>query len=94
MIFELACDFELDHRQPQRDCRRIIFSKSEELMALLDNSWAQRLASEHQAILKEYPFDDLASDPAALCRQLREAGHSDTEASRLADGQFPPPLDA
>jgi hypothetical protein len=80
----------LAHRQPRRDCRRTIFSKSEELMALLDDSWARCLAAEHEAILKEHPFDDLASERADLCRKLREAGYSDTEAWRLAQEQFRP----
>ena len=76
ITFGLACEFELAHRTARTDSRRMIFSRSEELMALLDDSWAASLAAEHEAILKEHPFDDLASERAALCRELRAAGHS------------------
>ena len=34
VTFALACDFELAHRKPRTDCRRLIFSRNEELIAL------------------------------------------------------------
>jgi len=51
----------------------------------------RRLAVEHEAILKEPPFDDLALERATLCAQLRAAGHPESEASRLASEQYPLP---
>jgi hypothetical protein len=56
--FRLASDFELAHRVPHADSRRMLFAKQEELMALLDHSWAQRPAAEHAAILVQHPFRD------------------------------------
>ena len=75
VTFALACDFELAHRKPRTDCRRLIFSRDEELMALINDGWAERLAAEHEAILKEHPFDDLAVERADFCGQLRAASH-------------------
>ncbi len=92
ITYQMASDFELAHRKPRTDNRRLMFSKQEAFMALLDDTWSQRLAAEHAAILKEHPFDDLAHERAVLCAQLRQAGHSDAEAWRLAQEQYPPVL--
>jgi hypothetical protein len=80
-----------DHSgRPHIECR-LIFSRNEELIALLDDGRAERLAAEYEAVLKEHAFDDLALERATLCGQLRAAGHPESEASRLASEQYPLP---
>ncbi|WP_158829135.1 Imm63 family immunity protein [Mucilaginibacter lacusdianchii] len=60
ITFSMAGDYELHHRQKGQDCRRILFSKQEELLGILNQRWMQREQVEHQQLLRDYPFDDLA----------------------------------
>jgi hypothetical protein len=56
--FELACDYELHHRIPQQDFRRLLFQRQVELLSLLSAQWAERRAAEHRRILEAHPFAD------------------------------------
>jgi hypothetical protein len=60
--------------------------------AVLSPSWAKRKAQEHDRILKEHPFDDMAGIRARLTRELRDAGHSPQAASQMACQRYPLPL--
>ena len=89
VTFSMACDYELKNRIEDKDCRRIIFDKQEELLGLLSNNWKQKEKAEHQSILKNHPFDDLASLRATYCGQLRQQGLSETEINKLACEKYP-----
>jgi hypothetical protein len=89
ITFSMACDYELQNRIENKDCRRIMFDKQEELLGLLDNSWQQKEANEHLNILKNHPFDDLAGLRATYFGQLREQGFSETEIIKLAYERYP-----
>lgn len=85
----MACDYELKHRIEDKDCRRIMFDKQEELFGNLSKAWQQKENEEHKTILKNNPFDDLAALRATYCRQLRQQGYSEIEIERLAFKRYP-----
>jgi hypothetical protein len=58
VVFDLACDFEVQHRAKGRSFRRMLFAKEIELMSQIDPSWGQRKAEEIEAILAKAPYDD------------------------------------
>ena len=89
VTFTMACDYELKNRIEDKDCRRIMFEKQEELLGLLNNNWSQRQKDEHQSALKNHPFDDLAGLRATYCGQLRQEGLSETEIKKLAYEKYP-----
>jgi hypothetical protein len=60
IVFELASEFELNHRKEDEDFRRILFVKEIELMEKLDPKWGKWLKKEQNEILKKYPYEDNA----------------------------------
>lgn len=89
VTFSMASDYELKNRIEDKDCRRIMFDKQEELLGQLNHNWRQKENAEHQSILKNHPFDDLAGLRATYFGQLRQQGLSATEISKLAYEKYP-----
>ncbi|WBL23854.1 Imm63 family immunity protein [Zunongwangia sp. HRR-M8] len=89
VTFSMACDYELKNRIEEKDCRRIIFEKQEKLLGILDKKWEEKERKEHQSILVNNPFDDLASLRAKYCRELRTKGLSETKIEKLAYEKYP-----
>lgn len=58
MTFSLAVAYELRHRVPGQDSRRIMFDHQVELLGRVDGVWAVRQAHEHARILARHPFVD------------------------------------
>ena len=58
ITFELACSYELGHRQAGKDTRRLLFQKQEELLSILDIEWSKRKERDYVEILKHHPFND------------------------------------
>ncbi|WP_219892909.1 Imm63 family immunity protein [Aquisediminimonas profunda] len=58
ITFSMAVDFEFAHRRSGEDARRQLFSKQEEFLGKLFQSWADREAQDHQVILQRNPFRD------------------------------------
>ncbi|MGO4449088.1 Imm63 family immunity protein [Phyllobacterium sp. TAF24] len=56
--FNMACDFELEHRRPDEDFRRQLFAKHIELMSSLNHDWGQALSDKYDRIIHAHPFDD------------------------------------
>ncbi len=79
VTFSMSCDYELKNRIEDKNGRRIIFGKQEELLRQLDETWMEREQAENQCILKSFPFDDLAGLRATFCGQLRQQGYSEIE---------------
>jgi len=61
VTFDVACRYELAHRVPDEDCRRMLFAKQVELLERLSPAWGQRGRERKEAILREHPFDDAAT---------------------------------
>jgi len=89
ITFSMACKYELRNRNNAKDCRRIIFEKQEELLGTLSENWLQKEKEEHQIILVNHPFDDLASLRASFCGQLRQQGYSESAIKKLAEEKYP-----
>lgn len=89
VTFSMASDFELKNRIEDKDCRRIMFEKQEELLGQLNTNWRLKENNEHQNILKRHPFDDLAGLRATYCGQLRKQGLAETEIDKLAYAKYP-----
>lgn len=89
VTFSMASSFELNNRIEDKDCRRIIFEKQEQLLGFLNEIWGQKENEEHQCILKNYPFDDLSGLRASYFRQLRQQGLPETEINKLAYERYP-----
>ncbi|MBW2294061.1 MAG: hypothetical protein JRG94_17375 [Deltaproteobacteria bacterium] len=88
---EMAFSFELQNRTANRDSRRVAFGRQLELLGSLDDSWAARALDHQRAVLAEHPYDDAASERAQRSKELRDAGHSDSEAWGTACSEYPLP---
>ena len=89
VTFSMACDYELKNRIEEKDCRRIMFEKQEELLGLLNTEWKEKEKKEHQSILNTNPFDDLAGLRATFCGELRAKGLSESEIDKKAYEKYP-----
>jgi hypothetical protein len=58
VTFSLACDYEVTHRVPDQDFRRLLFNYQVELLSALSTEWAARESADHERILKQAPFND------------------------------------
>ncbi len=58
LVFDLAVKYELEHRIPGRDSRRLVFAREIELLEKLNPEWAERTRQKIQDILKKYPYRD------------------------------------
>ena len=58
--FGLACAWELRHRVPGQDFRRLLFARELALLAEARSEWASRKAKEIAGILAAHPYDDKA----------------------------------
>lgn len=54
----MALAYELRHRVPGQDFRRVAFARQEELLGEMFPEWADRCKQEHAAILRQSPFRD------------------------------------
>ncbi len=89
ITFDMASDYELNNRIADKDSRRIMFSKQEELLGQLNETWKGRIQAEHRNILESYPFDDLARLRATYYRELRQEGYSETAIEKIAYEKYP-----
>ena len=89
VTFSMAADYELKNRIEDQDFRRILFHKQQELLGTLNKEWEERERKEHEYILFNNPFDDLAGVRATYCRELRAKGLSESEIDKLAYEKYP-----
>ena len=89
VTFSMACDYELKNRIEDKDSRRIIFAKQVELLGLLRKDWEEKERKEHESILLNSPFDDLAGLRATYYGELRAKGLSESEINKLAYEKYP-----
>ncbi|KAB2721484.1 Imm63 family immunity protein [Brucella intermedia] len=50
--------YELAHRHPNEDPRRVVFSKALEEIGKLNPNWRERMKCEQEEILRKHPFND------------------------------------
>ena len=58
LTFSVAVAWELRHRVPAQDPRRLMFARQIELLDSLNPAWAGRQALEHEGVLSRHPFRD------------------------------------
>jgi len=58
LIIRMAGDWEMNHREPGVDVRRINFAKRIELFGLINQQWQQRVSEDIQATLSNAPYRD------------------------------------
>ena len=58
ITFSMACKYELKHRIPNQDFRKLLFRHQEDLLGNLSESWKQLEMAQHHQVLKQFPFDD------------------------------------
>jgi hypothetical protein len=74
-----------------RDQRRDWFQQNIELMAILSEQWAERLAEFQRRLLELFPFDDDSDLRSDLAKDLEVQGNSKEEAWRIASEKYPAP---
>jgi hypothetical protein len=89
VTFSMASIYEVNNRIEDKDCRRIIFHKQEELLGVLNPIWQEKENERHKGVLSSYPFDDLAGLRATYCRHLRQQGLLEAEINKLAYAKYP-----
>lgn len=58
ITFEMALEYEVIHRIPTQDSRRLLFSHQLELMEKLSPKWKKRLQNKIFEIVKRNPYQD------------------------------------
>jgi Immunity protein 63 len=60
--FDMATKYELTHRIPGQDSRRLWFQKQIELLQAIDPVWGERKRQEFERVLERHPFVDGRED--------------------------------
>jgi hypothetical protein len=89
--FALGCDYELHHRDPAKDSRRLMFSRKLELLGRLSPKWASREAEEQAKVLAQHPYDDDVHRRADYTVELRSAGVAPGVAWQKSCEKYPLP---
>ena len=58
ITFEVAAEYELDHRIQGQDIRRVLFAYQQNLLSQLSPAWGERRKQEQEQILQNHPFRD------------------------------------
>ncbi|HBG70218.1 MAG: hypothetical protein A2W93_13315 [Bacteroidetes bacterium GWF2_43_63] len=91
VTFNISTQYELENRVKNKDCRRLMFSKQEELLGLINNDWKVREQKNHESILIRHPFDDFSSIRADFTKELRDSGMDNDIAWKKACDKYPLP---
>ncbi|MFO0014848.1 MAG: Imm63 family immunity protein [Planctomycetota bacterium] len=84
-----AIDWELHHRKPGLDPRRLIFEKHIEILHAISPTWGAAQKNEYDVLVSKYPFDDKAVARADRAASLRSKGISPEKAWELAVMEIP-----
>jgi hypothetical protein len=87
----MASNYELHHRDNDKDFRRIMFYKQIELLNQIHDNFGAMRQKEISEILQEHPYDDYASIRADLSKKYRDDGLSSKDAWEMACKQYPLP---
>jgi hypothetical protein len=89
--FEIACKYEVEHRNFEQDFRRILFKYQEELLWRLSPIWGERRMMEHAEILQQNPFKDEFDPVSAYAKELIDLGYLPEVRLKMIMEKFPPP---
>lgn len=91
---ELASKYAARNGPEDKDFRRMMFEKQEELLGILNIDWRFAVEEEHNKILTQHPFDDLSGLRAIYCGELRSQGLPELEIQELAYKKYPRPANS
>ena len=91
ITFWMSSEYELNHRIENEDSRRQKFSIQENLLAEINEIWREKCHSEHESILKYYPFDDMSKSRITYTLELKKNGILPQEAWLKAVHKYPLP---
>lgn len=74
ITFGMGVAYELRHRRPLADGRRLIFARQLFLMERLSTEWSERCAARIRSTLHAHPLDDRSTLRMRIARNLREGG--------------------
>jgi len=74
-----------------KDQRRQWFQQNVELMSILSDNWANRLAEFQQRLIELHPFDDSSDVRSDFARTLQGQGRSREESWKIASERYPQP---
>lgn len=84
LTYEIAGSWELTHRIPSQDSRRLRFKKHVELLRGINDSWADQQQAHYDDVLTRKPFDDAFGDRVDLFVKFQQQGIENDDAF----GQF------
>jgi hypothetical protein len=58
IAFSMASSYEVEHRVPGVDSRRLLFKRQLELLGQLDSSWQRRCKKKQRDVLRRHPYRD------------------------------------
>jgi hypothetical protein len=70
VTFGLASKYELKHRVPNMDSRRLLFQRQVDLLEELSPHWAKYEAERQKSILQQRPYDDHVDARLLLSAQV------------------------
>lgn len=87
----MSFSYELAHRVPNQDFRRLVFSKQFELLEALNPAWAEIEKKRIGEILHHNPYDDDIDKRVTLCKKLTSKGYSAEDSYEKACMKYPLP---
>ena len=81
----MGTEYEVEHRVPNQDSRRMLFGKQIELMTKLNPNWGERRKQELDAVLAQNPYDDRRGlTPAQLLAKTKALNlHTPSESADM-----------
>ena len=85
--FNMAVDFERKNRIEGQDSRILLFQKQEELLAILNVAWSEKLQAKHTKLLGVN--DSIKQNRRKYCEELEKQGYEISTAWDMACKRFP-----
>ena len=85
--FNMAVDFEHKNRIEDQDFRILLFQKQEELLAMLNVAWSEKLQAKHTKLLGVN--DSIKQNRRKYCEELEKQGYEISTAWDMACKRFP-----
>lgn len=85
--FNMAVDFERKNRIEGQDSRILLFQKQEQLLAMLNVAWSEKLQAKHIKLLDVN--DSIKQNRRKYCEELEKQGYKISTAWDMACKMFP-----
>ncbi len=85
--FNMAVDFERKNRIEGQDSRILLFQKKEELLAMLNVAWSEKLQAKHTKLIGVN--DSIKQNRRKYCEELEKQGYEISTAWDMACKRFP-----